>query len=94
MTYQYITNCVNSTAENIDEMVDNAKELTYKTFIKYVNWKDASRLLNYDTHYKRGLLLKNDWAVSYHKSTYIGLPCFYVRWSAIEWIFIKSTEGS
>jgi len=89
MKFQYITNCVNSTAEKIDYMVDNAREITYKTFIKHVNWKEISRLLKYDTHYRSGLLLKNDWHVTYHKSTYEGTPCYYVQWSGIEWIFIK-----
>ena len=87
MKYQYITNCTESTADLINNMVDRALEITYDTFIKHVNWKDASRLLNYGTHYKSGLLLKNDYAVSFHRSLYKGVPCYYIRWSAIEWIF-------
>ena len=67
MKAQYITNCVNSTGEAIGAMVDRARDITYKTFIKHVDWRKVSEMLGYDVHYKRGLLLKNDFTPSYYK---------------------------
>ena len=78
MKYQFITNCIQA-----------SYEITYKTFCKYVDWKEISKLLGYALHPKQGLMLKNDWAVSYHKSQYMGKPCYFVCWSAIEYIFQK-----
>ena len=88
MKLQYLTNCVNSTAEHINNMVEVAREITYGTFIKHVDWKELANMFSCETHYKHGLLLKNDWAVSYFKSKYRGKPCYYVCHSCIEYIFI------
>ena len=88
MKAYYITNCVNSTGDAINAMVDKAREITYKTFIKHVDWREVSQMLGYDLHYKREMLLKNDYAPSYYKSVFEGNPCYYISWSAIEYIFI------
>ena len=87
--YQFITNCVNSTYEKITDMVNDARDITYETFCKYVDWKDVSEMLGYALHPSQGLMIKNDYAVSFHKSRYEGRPCYYVCWSAIEYIFVK-----
>jgi len=87
--YFYLTNCVNSTCELITDMTDKAIDVSYRTFCKYVDWKYVSGMLGYDTHPKQGLMLCNDYHVSYYKSFYSGKPCYYICWSGIEYIFIK-----
>ena len=36
-----------------------------------------------------GLRFEKDWAISYHKSVYDGMPCYYFDHSRIEYIFCK-----
>ena len=88
----YLTNCVNSTAEAINVMTDQAVEITYKTFMKHVKREEVARLFpDYEWSGKRyggGLHIKNDWHISYYKSVYKGMPCVYMCHSAIEYIFV------
>ena len=88
MKKQFITNCVSSTEEAISNMIEQSKDITYKTFFKRVDWVEVSRMLGYDLHPSNGLTIKNDYHVSYSKSKYKGKSCHYVTWSAIEYIFI------
>lgn len=37
----------------------------------------------------RPLTLKKDWHVSYHRSVYLGKPCYFMVHSAIEYVFVK-----
>ena len=90
--YVFVTDCVNSDCESISDMTEKAKEITYRTFIKHIPIYELLKIgpfSNYDTPHEKkgGLKLKNDWHVSYHKSTYQGHPCLYVQHSSIEYIF-------
>jgi len=89
--YHYHTNCVNSTAKLIDDMTDDAIDITYRTMFKHcpglLDWAVG---VGYERDSRRGLTLKNDYCVSYHRSNYGGLRCYYVCWSAIEYIFIAA----
>lgn len=87
MKYQYETCCVNSTAEAIHAMVDAARDITWRTFARRCEWHQWAHDMTYAVGAERGLHLAADWAVSYHKSTYRGRPCYYIRHSAIEYIF-------
>jgi hypothetical protein len=85
---QYKTNCVSSTAKKINDMVDQSREISYKTFRKYVNWKEVSKMFGCALHPKKpGVMLCNDWCVRFFKSKYEGEPCYYVQHSAIEYVF-------
>ena len=92
MPKRYHTNCIHSTAGKINNMIDQAKEITYKTFLTHFeNNVELSDLFPYYAwgHGRiDGLRLKNDWAVSYHKSKYEGKECVYMTHSAIEYVFI------
>jgi hypothetical protein len=88
---KFHTTCVQSTYQKITEMTDAAKEITRQTFLKYVNkdeLKEIEKSLGYSIGNQKGLKMKDDWAVSYHKSTYNKKKCVYFRWSAIEHIFV------
>jgi len=84
--YHYHTCCIESKGEWINDMTQQARDVTLRTFRRNCagvrEWAEAhgySRQL--------GISLCNDWHVSYHKSRYRGQPCYYVRWSAIEFIW-------
>jgi len=86
----YYTNCTQSTAEAINNMVDNSQEISYKTFLKYVTLEHILEIFpQYAKTSKQGLTIKNDYAVSFYKSIYKDCRCVYVYHSAIEYIFLS-----
>ena len=91
MSWHFVTSCVSAKGEDIDEMNRAARDVTYRTMLKHVGdaFIEAQEQCGYDVRNQRthGLFMKNDWAVSYHRSTYQGKPCFFFRWSHIEHIF-------
>lgn len=68
-------------------MVADAKDVTYQTVQRHcqglAEWASSK---GYGE--PRSLTLKKDWAVGFYKSVFMGLPCYYVRWSAIEFIWV------
>jgi hypothetical protein len=82
--FQYLTCCVNSTAEAINAMTDTAREITFGTFARHCDWRELASQMGYQ---RGGLVLSRDWAVSYYRSTYKGRPCYYMVHSCIEYIF-------
>ena len=83
----FITSCVNSTAELIGTMVDNAHEITYKTLVRHVGTAALNELFPFYADVP-GLSLENDYSVSFYKSQFDGHPCVYVVHSAIEYVFV------
>lgn len=99
-TFYYETNCINSTARKIMDMVDRARQITWKTFSQHVHWKEVRRVFpsysyqgeeyNPDTEeLTMPMHIKDDWAVGFYKSVYAGRPCYYISHSAIEYIFTE-----
>ena len=91
-TYQYC--CVSP--KNLTELnyiIDNSKKITYKTLRNNVNsesFKEVKEMLGYNRQlwHDCGITLKSDWAVSFYKSkTPKGKLVYYIRHSAIEYIF-------
>jgi hypothetical protein len=74
----------------LGQMVEAAKDVTYRTMLsrcrEMLTW---ARRQGYDLDRRRGLTLSNDPTVSYHKSKFNGQPCYFLRWSAIEFIWVK-----
>jgi len=89
--YTYHTSCVNSRGDWIDNMVDQAEVVTLQTVRKHcADVRFWEQTLKYDVGNERGgLRLKDDWHVTYHKSQYRGLPCYYIQHSGIEHIWVK-----
>ena len=94
MGWEYLTCCVHSTAELIDAMTDSAREITYRTLRRVIGGDildEWASNMKYDVGNERGgLRLKDDWHVTYHKSTYDSKPCYYIQHSGIEYIFTRS----
>jgi len=89
-SFTYVTCCVNSTAEAINDMVERATNITYDTFKKYVDIREVSKQFGYEMDKRKGLTLKNDWAVSFYKSVFNGHPCYYMCHSMIEYIYCEN----
>lgn len=86
--FSYCTNCTSAKARHLEPMVDNAKEITFKTFMKHVDLDEMRGIFQmYDWGRSGGLKMKDDFMVSYYKSKYRGKPCYYVEHSCIEYIF-------
>ena len=91
MLKKYLTNCTVACGEDIEEMVDNATEITLATFVKHTENSSRNELfrsLGYAVGVERGLHIKDDYYVSYWKGFYQGKPCVYLCHSAIEYIFV------
>jgi hypothetical protein len=82
---QYETNCVNSTAELIEDMVDNATEITFAELVDEVGQEQLDEV--FPMYKDIPLTLETDWSTSYYRSVYDGRPCVYVEHSRIEYIF-------
>jgi len=89
MTFRYFTNCIQSTAEAINAMVDQAREITFSTFARRCDYRGVAQHLGYAVGADTGLHLKDDALARYYKSVYRGRPCYYLQHSAIEYIFIR-----
>lgn len=89
--YKYAFNCVSPpNVDDLVDMVDNAIDITYRTFIKHVDWRELARIFDYyEWANGKGLRLKDDWAVTFHRSKYGKHRVYYVCHSSIEYIFMK-----
>jgi len=85
--YHFVTDCVGACCgQHISEMVDQAQDVTYRTMREHcVGLKEVERMLGYGRDI--GLSLASDWHVSFHKSWFGGIPCYYFVHSAIEYVF-------
>lgn len=90
--YIFAFDCVSSTAKIINDIKDNSKEITYKTFLKYVSYDHLLEIFPFYDKYPNcgGLMIKNDWCIAYYKSKYKGNTCYYLVHSAIEYVFVKN----
>jgi len=97
--YKFYSNCVSWPSGDVfnegglSDMIDNAIDITRKTFMKYVymsELKDIEMSLGYDNHYKQGLTMAGDYHVGYHRSKLHGKRVYYFRHSAIEYVFVNN----
>lgn len=94
--FRYATSCVESNGDAINEMRHHSamQNVSYRTMLKHCDglldwaeehgydlWRNAA-----DSH---GLTLRDDWAVSYHKSFFENRRCYYLVWSGIEHIWVE-----
>lgn len=90
MIFEYWGNCINSNANDINSMVDSARRVTWKTFKRKVD--DAKRFLkDIGATFKETTdkdIEDSDW-IAFNKGIFKGKPCYFVEWSAIEWIFVS-----
>ena len=89
MSLQFITTCINSTAEKIHALQASAQPISYRTAQKRIGRQTlADTFPTYDWDGRRGgLTLKRDWHVGFYRGTYEGHPVYFVEHSGIEYIF-------
>lgn len=90
--FQYLTCCVNSDADSIHAMTEQAIGITLHTFRRRCDTREWEEDLGYERR-GRGLPMSRDWHVRYFKSIYRGRPCYYAVHSAIEHIFVNETDS-
>lgn len=92
---KYIGNCTNRhMADGLEAMMDNAVEVSYRTLVNAVG-RDvlAQTFPQFDWSIRpRDLTMKDDYAVSYYRSTFKGRPCYFVRESGIESVFVSDDD--
>lgn len=75
--------------EEIRKMVERARPVLYATLRRRcAGLAQIERKLGYDRH----LAMKDDWAVSFHKSKYRGARVFYFDHSRIEHVFVHKDD--
>ena len=90
--WKYIGNCTNShMAPYLENMMDDATDISYSDLIYNIG-KDlvAETFPDFDWRESGDLEMQDDPNVSYHRSTFAGSPCYYVRESGIEYVFVPT----
>lgn len=92
--FEYQTCCVAAEGPDITDMVDAAHDVSYQEFVRNCEGvAEWARDMGYEATSRQGLTLKKDWYVSYHRSVFRGLPCYYLVHSAIEYIWTLREDG-
>lgn len=92
-SHVYLTCCVDSTAEKINAMENSAVEVTYGTFARHCDRRECGMLADYEIDARNGLTLKNDFMVTYYRSTYCDVPCYYALHSHINLIWVRREDA-
>ena len=89
--FRYVGNCSDQhCSDHLADMMEKAKEIRYSTFVAAVGLDNVRQVFaDYAWgHQRHDIRMKNDPYVRYFKSTYDGAPCYYIRHSGIEYIFV------
>ena len=100
MKATYRINCTQLGSDSIGDlqaMTDCARPISYDSFRREVSGADLDMLADQFGYVKDpqrgGLSLRRDRMVEFFRSVYKGKPCFYMRHSAIEYIFYATFNG-
>jgi len=86
--FVYETSCVNANGDDINEMRDHdeCREVSYRTMRRRcAGLREWAKSMGYD----RWLPLSKDPYVAYYRSFYKGRRCYYLVYSAIEFIWVE-----
>ena len=81
---RFLTNCINSTDNFINRIQDASIDITPKTFFKYVSREEVKEMFPV---YDRYMKIEDDYAVSFHRSVYLGRFHYFICHSSIEYIW-------
>ena len=90
--YRYEASCpeLGERVDALNAMIEAQVETTYSAMLRncagMMEWADR---IGYERYPAQGLTLKNDWHVGYYRSEFEGKPCYFLRWSAMEFIWVK-----
>ena len=82
--YAFTTTCVNATADLILDMVDRAREVTWRTFTRYVPRHELRAC------FPGPPALEQDWHVRFYSSRFAGRRCYFLVHSAIEYVWTEA----
>lgn len=86
---RFVTTCVNcDDVPALEEMVDRAKEISYRTFTRYVSPAELAQIFPEYAWHGKGPRMSKDWSVQYYRSIYQGQPAVFVDHSAIEYVWV------
>lgn len=69
------------------------REIQGATFFRHVGMHDVAKLLGYAYgRWEQGLRLLKDWHLRYYRSTWRGVPCYHLEWSAIDHVFVAESD--
>jgi len=99
--FEFETDCVHSTAEKINAMVDSSRQITWRTFRANVPVSLVRDVFSFYSYHQEKynpvmgeltapMHIKDDRCVGFHSGHYDGRKCYYITHSGIEYIF---TEG-
>jgi hypothetical protein len=91
--YYYALNCTDlEDGMEIQEMINLSSEVSWKEFNTHVSIEQIKFALGEKTYSwdkkEKGLKIWQDHYVHYYKSEFRGEPCYYLDYSAIEYIFL------
>lgn len=89
----FLFTCTETTGEVVDYIRKHGREITLRTFRKYVDTLGFEKAMGYDRT-GQGLTLARDWHVAYYKSRLPdGRRCYFLNHSGIEWVWSEARNG-
>lgn len=77
--------------ETLNKMLADRQQTNYQAVQRHckglLEW---SKKIGYGARKSDGLTLQHDRMVGFYRSKWRGKPCYYVLWSAIEYIWVKT----
>ncbi len=91
--YRYWKSCVDLEGPDIlrlKRLFVSERPVTFDTFLSHcAGVQDWAREHGYMRNRQRGLTLRQDSFVRFYRSEWRGERCYFIRWSAIEFIWRK-----
>ena len=81
---QFYTDCVSANGSDIEEMMETAKEVSFKTICSHID--GGAKTL--DEMFGTCPPISKDWSVLFFTGKFQGKKCAIVKHSAIEYVFI------
>ena len=77
---------------DLEALIDKGRDISVRTFKDRIGngaFRDLAESLGYDTGRSRGgIRLEDDCHVAFRKAPFRGGVCYYLVWSAIEYVFV------
>jgi hypothetical protein len=81
------------TVDELEDLYSHDRQITYKTFAKYVDIKWLADYLGYVVgRWAKGVRLSRDWHLRFYRSKFRGQVCYHLVWSEIDHIFQRLTK--
>lgn len=87
--------CVQFHGASVDDLIDyidGARKIQYKTFLSHVysdQFASMAKDLGYSLKRSDGLVIQDDYTVSFYASKYKKHRVYFFKWSAIEHIYVN-----